>query len=337
MVTIYDIAKYSGYSISTVSKALNNYKDVNEETRRRILDAAEELGYIPNSNAKSLSTKKTMTIGVVFEEKTGLGITHPFFSKVLNEFKKCVEEKGYDLLFMSDQLGKNPKLSYYEHCLLKGVDGVIILCSDITTENIKRLFDSDIPSVIIDNDTSKTNCVYTDNYKYLFLATKYLIEKGHTRIAHIAGSIASFVGKERLRGYKDALKHHGIAVRDDYILRGHNYSIIQGYNRGLDIIKMEDKPTAVIAASDTLAFGMMKALEEHGYKVPEDISVIGYDDSEIALYTQPPLTTIQQNTERIAKEAAKLLVAQMQKPTKTYQKKVIDAKLIERQTVRSFL
>jgi len=335
MVTIHDISRITGYSVSTVSKAMNNYSDVNEETRRIILSTAEKLGYIPNMNAKSLATKKSWTIGVVFEERTGSGITHHFFGKVLNEFKKHIELNGYDLLFLSKSLGNNPKFSYYEHCIQKGVDGVILLCTNINEEHIKRLLESSIPSVSIDSNTDLTNCVHTNNYKCVYEAVEYLIKKGHRKIAHIAGALKTFIGAERLRGYKDALHDYGIPFRDDYVLKGNEYSYNQGYLRGMDIAKMTDKPTAVVCASDDLAIGLMHAFDEVGIKVPDDISVIGFDNNELARFTRPSLTTINQNKEKIATEAAKILLAKIQNPKRKLVKKVIEGQLIERESVKS--
>ncbi|ERJ13624.1 alanine racemase protein [Haloplasma contractile SSD-17B] len=333
MVTIHDISKETGYSITTVSKALNGYKDISDKAKNLILEKAKEMGYLPNASARSLVMKKTWTIGVVFEEQTGVGITHPFFGDVLNKFKKHVEAKGYDILFISESIGRNIK-SYLDHCRQKGVDGIIILCTYDQNENIQELIDSPIPSVLIDFNVEQTNCVYTNNFKSLYEAVEYLYEKGHRKIAHIYGDQFSYAGAERLRGYKQALIDLNIPLSDDYLFEGTNYSLAEGYQRGLDIIALEDKPTAIIAASDNLAIGTMKAFEEYNIKVPDDISIIGFDNIEISALIDPPLTTINQDKEQIAAEAADSLVLQIEDKKKQYQKTVIDGILIERETVK---
>lgn len=333
MVTIKDIAKKTGFSVTTVSKTLNNYPDISDRTKKIILAAAKEMGYLPNATARSLVTKKSWTIGVVFEEQTGAGITHPFFGGVLDKFKKYIEEKGYDLLFISQTIAGSPSSSYYTHCLQKGVDGIIILCSFVDVASIRELLESNIPSVIIDHETPLTNCVYTDNYKALYQATEYLIKLGHKKIGHIHGDLLSFVGIERYNGFRQALMDYSVPIRTDFLFHGETYTIQEGYERGVEIAGLNDRPTAIIAASDQLAIGAMQALHERGIRVPEDISLIGFDDIELVRLIKPGLTTIHQDTEKIAFEAAKSLIEQIENPEKKPESIIIDANLIERDTV----
>ena len=333
MVTIKDIAKKTGYSVTTVSKTLNNYPDISEKTKKIILKAAKEMGYLPNATARSLVTKKSWTIGVVFEEQTGVGITHPFFGRVLDKFKRYIEDQGYDLLFISQSIAGRKDSSYYTHCKQKGVDGIIILCSFMDVEPIRQLIESDIPSVIIDHETPLTNCVYTNNYKAVYEAVEYLITLGHTKIGHIHGDLLSFVGIERYNGFRQALMDHLLSVRTDYLFHGESYSITEGYERGLEIARLKDRPTAIIAASDHLALGVMQAFHEVGIRVPEDISIIGFDDIDLVNFIKPALTTIHQDKEKIAEAAAKSLINQIEDRERPVESIVIDAKLIERDTV----
>lgn len=333
MVTIKDISKKTGYSVTTVSKAFNDYEDISEKARKTILEAAREMGYQPNSSARSLVTKKSWTIGVVFEEKTGVGITHAFFGNILDKFKKYIEREGYDLLFISESIGSSVH-RYIDHCRQKGVDGIIILCTHAEEKSIMCLLESDIPSVIIDHDTDLTNCVYTDNYTSTYNAVKYLIEKGHEKIAHIHGDLYSYVGRERFHGYKQALLDHNIPFYDKYLLEGTTYSMMEGYKRGLEIAESYDKPTAIITASDNLAIGVMKAFEENNISIPDDISLIGFDNIELSSLVTPSLTTINQDKEQISYQAAQCLIKQIENKNRKYEKIKIDGILIERNTVK---
>ncbi|MDF2700136.1 MAG: LacI family transcriptional regulator [Haloplasmataceae bacterium] len=337
MITLNDLSKKTGFSVTTISKALNNYSDISDKTKKLILETAETMGYIPNASARSLVTNKSWTIGVVFEERTGVGITHPFFGDILDKFKKHIEVFGYDLLFISESYGANARSSYYEHCKQKNVDGIIILCSFVDVEPIKRLIECDIPSIIIDHQTDLSNCIYTNNYKSLYDGVVYLINKGHKKIAHVYGDILSFVGIERLNGYKQALIDNHLAVREDYLFSGYSYSIKEGYERGLEIINMTDRPTAIVAASDNLAIGLIKAFREHNINVPDDISIVGFDDNELSNLITPALTTIHQDKEKIALEAAKSLISQIENKDKKFDNIVIDGLLIERKTVKCIL
>src|SRR5690554_182394 len=292
------------------------------------------MGYQPNASARSLVTKRSWTIGVVFEERTGVGITHAFFGNILDKFKKYIEKEGYDLLFISESIGSSVH-RYIDHCRQKGVDGIIILCTYPDEESIIRLIDSDIPRVIIDHDTNLTNCVYTDNYTSTYNAIKYLIENGHTRIAHIHGDLYSFVGRERFKGYKQALSDYNIPFQNKYLLEGSTYSMMEGYRRGLEIAKLNAKPSAVITASDNLAIGVMKAFQENNIKIPDDISLIGFDNIELSSLVTPSLTTINQDKEQISYRASQCLIKQIENRTKRYEKIKIEGILIERNTVKS--
>lgn len=334
MVTIHDLSRETGYSITTVSKALNGYTDISTKAKNLIIQKANELGYLPNASARSLVTKKSWTIGVVFEEETGLGITHPFFSGVLDQFKKNVEEKGYDILFISQSVGSHIK-SYYDHCLQKGVDGIIILSSYIFDEGVQKLINSEIPSVIIDCDTEKTNCVFTDNFQSLYDAVTYLHKKGHKNIAHIHGDLANYSGLERWKGYNQALEDLNIPFREDLVFSGTNYTINEGYQAGLLYLKLKNKPTAIVAASDQLAIGFIRAIEMNGLSVPGDVSVIGFDDIQLASLISPALTTIHQNKKELADAAAECLLKSIDDKTVNKKRRVIDGTIIERETVRA--
>lgn len=307
MTTIYDISKETGFSPTTVSKALNNYPDVSEKTKQIILKKANEMGYIPNSHARTLTTKKSWTIGILFDEKLNLGMKHPFFNAIIESFKKNVEARGYDLLFISNDIGGNI-VTYLDHCRIRGVDGVIIITSNPNNEQIQEIIKSDFPCVLIDNESNRTSSVHSDDVQGCYLVAEYLYSLGHRKIAHIYGSKDTFAGNIRYNEFINALKEFNIEIRNEYFVDGGYFSFDGGYNAMKKLLELEDLPTAVFASGDFMAIGAISAIKEKGLKVPEDISVIGYDDLEMSKYITPKLTTIKQNTDLIGENAADILI-----------------------------
>lgn len=333
MITIYDIAKKTGFSISTVSKVLNKRADVSEKTKKIINAAVEELGYFPSSSARSLSTKKSWTIGVVFVEDAGNGLEHPFFNAVIENFKKVVEIEGYDLLFASRKIGKE-KRSYLDHFMYRGVDGVAVVCSSHTPE-IQKLIESDIPSVVIDLDTRGVSVVYSDNCFGSELAVNHLVSLGHRHIAHISGHQRLYVGVERLEGYKQTMAKHNLSINDAYIVDG-GYFTYEGGKRAMNqLLALETIPSAVYVAGDLMAVGAISAIHEAGLRVPEDVSIVGFDDIQIAQYLNPALTTVRQDTALIGKTAANLMMDQMVNKKKQHMAVKIPVSLIVRDSCKN--
>ncbi|TVP93210.1 LacI family DNA-binding transcriptional regulator [Alkalibacterium sp.] len=331
MVTIYDIAKHSGYSIATVSKALNN-KNVSEKARLKIMDAVDELHYTPNSSARTLATNKSWMIGIVFDENLGFGLAHPFFSQVIEGFKKHVELYNYDLLFVSRHMGLQQET--YKHLLHRGVDGIAVIQSfgddELRKSNIS------IPSVYIDRPTNEPGSVYSDNRSGSRLAVNHLVENGHTKIAHIMGDQTTYAGIERAAGFKDAMKAHGLDVRKDYLVDGGYYSQAGGREAMIRLLALDDKPTAVYAAGDEMAIAAIRVIKESGLRVPEDISVIGFDDIKLAQHIDPPLTTVRQDKELIGQQAAIMLLEKINNKEDMDKdvKKMVPVSLVKRQSVQ---
>ncbi|WP_019913923.1 LacI family DNA-binding transcriptional regulator [Paenibacillus sp. HW567] len=308
MTTIYDIAKKTGYSPTTVSKAFNNYSDVREKTRQEILRTAQEMGYLPNAHARTLTTKKSWTIGVLFVEGSGVGIRHPFFSSVIESFKQVAVAKGYALMFISKDVG-GKQSGYLENCRIRGVDGVVVFLSDYEDPYFRELLESDIPTVILDYATAESHTVCSDNVGGAQQAVEYLASLGHRGIAHISGGGHTFPGSQRELGYRAAMKQRGLEVREDYIVEGVFYSREGGYSAMVQLLERPERPTAVFAAGDLLALGAVMAAKDKGLSVPGDISVMGFDDIELAGYVTPALTTVRQDTELLGTRAAEILLA----------------------------
>jgi len=327
MVTIYDVAKKSGYSITTVSKVLNNYPNVSEKAKEKVELVVKEMGYMPNSSARTLATKKSKMIGVVFSEDSDVGITHPFFSRVFESFRKQVELYNYDMLFVSRNTENNK--SYYDHLRNRGVDGVIIVVAE-SDEVENELLGSDIPVVFIDGLIENINVVYSDNLFGSKIAVDYLYELGHRKIAHITGKSTLFTAMERIKGFNIAIEKHRLTIPSNYIVDGGYFTYEGGRVAMMKLLALPDPPSAVYVSGDEMAIGAMKAIKEVGLRVPEDISIIGFDDISMSKYTDPALTTIRQDTNSIGRQAAMLLLDEIDGKTKKYRAKVIPVSLVKR-------
>ncbi|PYZ92676.1 LacI family transcriptional regulator [Salipaludibacillus keqinensis] len=331
MTTIYDIAKKTGFSITTVSRALNNYTDVSPKTKKLILEAVEDMHYYPNSVARTLSTKKSWALGIIFVEDLGIGMKHPFFNSVIEGFKKSVEQKGYDLIFLNRYVG-GEKMTYLDHALHRGVDGIAVVSSNYDDVEVEKIIGSSLPNVIIDSHTSKSNVVYSDNMRGSELAVDYLYSLGHRNIAHISGHSKTFVGLERLRGFKSAVEKY--QLHNSSIAEGGLFSVDGGYQAMKTLLQLENRPTAIFAAGDNLAIGAMKAIKDAGLNVPDDFSIIGFDDIELSGQISPSLTTIKQDMDKIGEQAAELLLQQINHKTDPTIS-IVPVELIKRETTKA--
>jgi DNA-binding LacI/PurR family transcriptional regulator len=335
MITIYDLAKKTGFSSTTVSKALNNYSDVSQKTKKAILQAAAEMGYLPNAHAQSLSTKKSWTIGVMFSEANEVGMKHPFFNAIIESFRKHVEKEGYDLILASRNL-RNRDISYLEHFLYRGVDGIVVICSDPKDPQVQEMINSNIPIVVIDMSHNNCSVVLSDNLSGADQAIQYLCSLGHEKIAHIAGDSTIHAGKVRIEGYKMAMEKQGLPMPEEYLVNGGLFSLEEGRKAMEKLMDLNEPPTAVFIAGDHMAIGAMEAAKSRGIRIPEDISIIGYDDIEMASYVTPKLTTVRQNTDVLGVRAAQLLIKQMVQDKKIVTEEVIPVQLIERDSCKHF-
>ncbi len=303
MVTIKDVSKRSGFSVTTVSKALNNYPDISAATKAKILKLCDEMGYVPNLSARSLVTQKSYTIGIIFEEVTGIGLQHPLFSKILESFKNVVEANGYDIMFLSKNMGKQNG-SYLQHSKRKQVEGILVLCGEFQSDELVNLYKSDIPTIVIDYGFANVTNVESNNEQGVDMAVKYFKQLGHTKVAHIHGGDYLYVGSKRKQYFVEAMKKYHLDIKDDYLVSGEFFSKEAGFDAMKKLIKLEDPPTAVFCASDMIAIGAMQAIYQAGYNVPDDFSIIGFDGIDIGQVIAPRLTTIRQDTNKIGRIAA---------------------------------
>lgn len=334
MTTIKDIAKKANVSTTTVSRVLNNYSDVSDETREKINKIIEEYNYKPNSIARSLSTSKSNTIGIFFTDHFNSGLHHPFFREVIYGMEKALGKMGYDILYFTNRhWGEN--FSYVEKCRDRNVDGVTLMGVPKDDPNIKKLLKTDIPSVFVDVDIKGDNASYviSDNISGAKKAINYLYDIGHRKIGMIMGIKESKTSKERLLGYKKALERLDLPYNQDWIFNG-KYSEEGGYEAAKKMLMLKNPPTAIFSQSDGMAIGAMKAIEEEGLKVPEDFSIIGFDDVEASRYVKPALTTIAQNKEKMGSSASELLIKMIEEDNKNIKPIILPVELIKRESCK---
>lgn len=324
MVDIRDIARLAGVSTATVSKVLNNYSEVSDATKARILKIVEEVGYIPNSSARALSTKRTWLIGIVYSEHLDIGLEHNFFSGILQAFKREVESLGYDVVFIS---GKD--IGYLKRCQVRNVDGVFVVTADLMDTGLTELFDSKIKCVTTDIPYKSIPLVYSDNRQGSILAIDHLTQLGHRRIAHIAGPLTSIAGQERLDGYRVGLAKADIQYDESLMIEAPEYDSHSGYTCMKRLLQLPQPPTAVFVMCDLTALGAIHAIQEHGLKVGEDISLVGFDDIELASHIHPALTTVKQNRKAIGRALAQILHRSINNE-KVEERTIIETKLIVR-------
>lgn len=311
MVTIKDVSRRSGYSVSTVSKVINNYSDIPTKTREVILKLMEEMRYVPNSTARSLKTSRSYTIGIIFEEVTQQGLQHPLFSKILEAFKANVEEKGYDILFLAKNMGLQNG-SYYEHSIRKQVDAILVLCADFNHPSIIELYESEFPIAVIDYNVEHALTVTSNNESGVKLAIDHLVQLGHTNIAHIYGDPDSYIGGIRKLAVETALHAHQIGLPNNYELNGVFYSKAEGYDGMQQLLLLDTPPTAVFCASDLLAIGAIQAVRDAGLHVPNDVSIVGFDGIDLGQMITPRLTTVRQNTTLMGEIAAQYILGMVE-------------------------
>jgi LacI family transcriptional regulator len=311
-VTIRQLAHLSGVSIGTVSRALNGYADVNPETRERIVRLAREIDYTPAAAARSLVTQRSHVIGVFLE--TGEGhpdLQHPFFHEVLVGLKHEIGAGGYDLLLFASERpgnGYGGDHSYLRRARHHSVEGVVLMGVDGEDLEVRRLTRSGLPCVGVDVALSgpATEYVMSDNTTGARIAVDHLYGLGHRRIATITGLVETLSGGDRLKGYRDALRAKGLAFRDEYVAYGDFY-VESGQQAMTRLLDLDEPPTAVACASDLMALGAIRAIAERGLEVPRDVSIVGFDDIQLAGHVQPPLTTLRQDKARLGAEAGRAL------------------------------
>jgi LacI family transcriptional regulator len=308
----------SGVSVATVSRVLNDYHDVSPATREKVLKVARELDYTPSAAARTLVMQRSQVIGVLLQ--TGEGhpdLLHPFFQEVLVGLKHRLGAGGYDILLFA---AENPGNGFSEHSFVRRarhhrVDGVVLMGADARDPEIQKLARSSIPCVAVDLDLvgRRTGHVISDNLGGARLAVRHLNEQGHERVAIVTGMLSTRPGVDRLLGYRAELEALGLRYRDDYVQEGDFY-FDSGYAGMHALLDLSEAPTAVFVAGDLMAAGAVRAVEERGLRVPDDVALVGFDDIQLAAVMQPSLTTIRQDKIGLGAAAADALLRMVEQP-----------------------
>ncbi len=331
MATMKDIARLAGVSTSTVSHVINKSRFVSDEIAERVNNAAQQLNYAPSALARSLKMNRTKTIGMLVTTST-----NPFFGEVVKGVERSCYHQGYNLILCNTE-GDNQRMKASINTLLqKRVDGLLLMCSTLEGERLD-VFDRypDIPVVVMDWGPIlfASDKIQDNSLQGGYMAAKYLIECGHREIGCITGPLIRHQAQMRYEGYKRALAEAGIAINPDWIVES-DFECEGGYQAFEKLYQRGKLPSALFVSNDMMAMGVIQAASQRGLRVPDDLSLIGYDDVHIAKFMTPSLTTIHQPKYRLGKAAVDTLLYRLENPDTTAQVVQLEPTLVVRNSVR---
>ncbi len=311
-ITIVDVAREAGVSYSTVSRVVNNFPHVKAETRERVETAMKRLGYVANLKARSLAGGRSQVVGMLIYE-----LDTSYHVEIVKGVDAEIATSNYDLMLSTTHKRKGKESTYVTQLTQGMADGLLFVLPRNLEAYTHDLDRRRFPYVLIDHpgiESDNCNTVTAANWQGAYEATKYLIELGHRRIGFITGFIEVASAQDRLAGYQLALRDHGLLVDPELICKG-DFLEESGYEASQKFLKLSKPPTAVFASSDMCAFGVMEAVFEAGCRVPEDVSVLGFDDVPEASYMRPMLTTVRQPLRKMGQLATRILLEHIENPT----------------------
>ncbi len=315
MVTQKDISAACGVSLATVSKALSGQADIGEQTAAHIRETARQMGYLPNAAARALKTNRSHNIGVLFVDKTSCGLRHEYFSAILDSLKVEAESLGYDITFITKNIGKL-SMTYYEHAKYRNCDGVVIASVDFKDPDVIRLVESEVPTVAIDYVFDNRSSILSDNIAGMRDIVRHVYEKGHRRIAIIHGEDTS-VTQKRLASFRNACAEHGINVPERYVKSALYHDPRSSGLATRELLALPERPSCILYPDDFSFIGGMNEIELQHLSIPNDISVVGYDGILLSQVLRPRLTTYRQDAVSMGTQAARKLIEAIENP-KTY-------------------
>lgn len=329
MATIRDVAKLAGVSFKTVSRVINSDPYVSAETQAKVKQVIEELGYRPNITARGLAINRTFLIGLVIPE-----ITSAAYALMIQGVEEMATARDYSLVLCSTHHSKRKEAALVESLAsTRRVDGILLFSNRIDTSFFTHLKEYHVPFVVIDREIEDESipCVYTNNREGVYRTTSHLISTGRTRIAYITPVIDTCTTVERLEGYEQAMREHGLDYQGRTIV-DHTGDRSKGFMAMTQLLAREDRPDGVVAFNDLLAIGAMQAIREQGLRVPDDIAVAGFDDIEAASLVEPALTTVRQPLHDIGQTACSVLLNLINGEKPASNKTVFDPALIVRRS-----
>lgn len=308
MPTMRDVAEKAGVSLTTVSHVINRTRFVSDDVTERVHNAMEELNYRPNELARSLRRGQTNTLGLILPDSA-----NPYFAEIGHAIEATSSSLGYNVILCNTHGAEDKEQHYINVLRNKQVDGILFVATGDKTNSISETLGENFPILLVDRELVgvRTDVIIVDNHQGGLLATRHLLELGHQRIACISGPSRLRPSAERISGYTQALEEAGLAF-DSELFRMGDFHPSSGYQATLDLLALDDPPTAVFTCNDLMAIGVIRATSELGRRVPDDLALVGFDDIELASYTIPPLTTISQPIDRMGDLAARTLIQRIE-------------------------
>ncbi len=304
-ITIKDVAKAAGVSHTTVSRALHDHPAISTETTARVKQIASTMGYVPSATARGLKTRHTRALGVIVSN-----IDDPFWSEVMHGVDDVLHPSGYSFFVAATHRNKQREKEVVMMMLERGVDGVILLAPQFSEEQAFMLHSYGLPVAIVNNEGAGEYqyLIYNDNVYGISLVTRHLIKLGHENIAYLGNTLGGLTNTERIRGFQETMKSAGLTIREDFIHLTKGGTPEGGFAGAQYLLSLPKIPTAIMCYNDFMAVGVYRALMQAGYRIPEDISVTGFDDIAIAAYMNPPLTTLHQFKYDLGVGAARMML-----------------------------
>ncbi|MGI8908965.1 MAG: LacI family DNA-binding transcriptional regulator [Rubrobacteraceae bacterium] len=323
-----DVAERAGVSASTVSHVMNGTRKVSDGAREGVLSAIEELGYRPNLLAKGLKTRRTFTVGLLISD-----IQNPFFTSVVRGVEDVALSRGYHLFLCNTDEDPSREDEYITELANKGVDGLIVASSAPRHNHASRLRAENVPFVFMDREVEgvDADAIRVDNRLGMRLIAEHLTELGHERIAMISGPLDRASGHERYRGLKDALAEPGPGL-DDALVRFGDFRTSSGQEGARELLSLTPPPTALVTANNQMTLGALLEIRDLGLRIPEDVSVVGFDDAEWASLVSPPLTTLAQPTYELGVRAMRLLLKRIEDPDGDMERLLLEPELVVRES-----
>lgn len=329
-VTIFDIAREAGVSSSTVSRVFSGFEPLKESTRKRVMEAATRLGYVANPQARRLAGGKSQIIGVL---TPSLDSGYGYIGALMHGIDIELQRADYDIMIFSTRRHEGKETHFVKTVSNGLTDGLLLIAPFLSPEYLELLRELGFPYVLLDqvDGTGSSSGVDSTNWQGAYDATRYLIELGHRRIGFIAGLMEIQSAVDRLEGYKAALARHDLPILEAYIAQG-DFLESGGCTAAEQLLGLSETPTAILASNDFEAAGAMEAIRERGLQIPDDISVIGFDDIPLATMVYPKLTSVRQPLEQMGRAAARLLVERIENPDLPPRRMTLATQLVVRDT-----
>lgn len=336
MPTLKDVAKKAGVSPSTVSRVINDSSRISEKTKMKVKKIMKEIGYHPNINARNLVKQRSHNLGLVIPYSTEEAFSDPFYSEILRGIGVLAHSKGFNLLLLTSDGENEEKKTVLKAVRGKQIDGVLILRAKKDDSLITELSKIDFPFVIVGRPEEKGEYfwVNNDNITASQKVVDYLIEKGHKNIAMIIGDDNYIMNNDRLEGYKRAFREHGLKIRDDLLVKTEKIDHHSIYMLSQKIIREHPEITAFYGMSDVIAYTILQAMNDMNIKIPQDVSIVGFNNNPMSKIVSPPLTTVDINTYLLGNKATELLIGVINGKINKYQHTIVPTNIVERDSCK---